>query len=144
MISFNNCSIGQTWQGDSFTLVESDIIEFAKEWDPQPFHVDSIAAKNSYYGGITAPSAYLFCIASKLFNNANTYAGIGAVKHMLEIASPARAGETLQFAFSCVEKRASITKKDRGLVTFELTLTTEKEVVVLKQTSLIMLYREKQ
>ena len=141
MINFDNCTIGQTWQGKSFTLIEEDIVAFALQWDPQPFHADPIAAKTSYYGGITAPSAYLFCISSKLFNDINDYAGIGAFKHEFEIASPARAGDKLTFKLTCIEKRASKSKPDRGIVKFELKLTTQNNDVVLNQRSTVMLYR---
>jgi acyl dehydratase len=121
--------------------MEADIVQFAKQWDPQPFHADPEQAKTSFYGGITAPSAYLFCIASKLFNEIGEFSGIGALKHEFEIASPARAGDTLTFKLTCIDKRVSRSKPDRGLVTFELRLTTQNNDVVLKQHSTIMLYR---
>jgi acyl dehydratase len=141
MVHFDNCEIGLQWQGQTFELVEKDIVSFAKTWDPQPFHADPIAAKTSYYGGITAPSAYLFCITSKLFNQANTYAGIGAIKHEFEIRKPARAGDMLSFILTCIDKIPSKSKPDRGIVKFELTLTTQNNDMVLKQYSTIMLYR---
>jgi len=140
-INYDNCSIGDVWFGKSFHLVEADIIHFAKQWDPQPFHADAELAKTSFYGGITAPSAYLFCISSKLFNEVGEFSGIGALKHELEIASPARAGDELTFKLTCIEKRASKSKPDRGLVKFELSLTTQNKDIVLKQHSTIMLYR---
>jgi len=141
IINFDSCSIGKVWAGKSFHLLEADIIQFAKQWDPQPFHADAELAKSSFYGGITAPSAYLFCIASKLFNDIGDFSGIGALKHEFEIASPARAGDTLTFKLTCIEKRDSKSKPDRGLVKFELALTTQDNNVVLKQNSTIMLYR---
>lgn len=141
MIHFDNCLVGQVWPGSSFTLIEKDIVQFAQQWDPQPFHADPELAKSSYYGGITAPSAYLFCIASKLFNDIGEFSGIGALKHEFEIASPARTGDRLTFNLTCIEKRASKSKPDRGLVKFEITLTTQDSDVVLKQYSTIMLYR---
>jgi len=142
MVHFDNCLVGQVWHGRSFTLIEKDIIQFAKQWDPQPFHADPELAKNSFYGGITAPSAYLFCIASKLFNEISEFSGIGALKHEFEIASPAMTGDQLTFKLTCIEKRASKSKSDRGLVKFELTLTTQNNDIVLKQYSTIMLYRK--
>ena len=141
MVNFDNCTIGQQWHGADFTLVEEDIVTFAKVWDPQPFHADPIAAQSSYYGGITAPSAYLFCVASKLFNDTEKFHGIGAVKHEFEIVSPAYAGDTLSFLLTCIEKIPSKSKTDRGIVKFELKLTTQDKDTVLKQISTIMLYR---
>jgi acyl dehydratase len=38
----------------SFTMNEADIIAFAREYDPQPFHVDPVAAKDGPYGGLIA------------------------------------------------------------------------------------------
>ena len=140
MIYFEDCTVGKQWQGNSFELIEADIIEFAKKWDPQPFHADKELAKESYYGGITAPSAYLFAIASKLFNEIDEYAGIGSVQSEFKIPQPARAGEQLTFTLSCVESRVSETKPDRAVVTFGLTLTTTKGVVVFDGRSVVIMH----
>ena len=45
---------GLTVDCGSFTMSEADIIAFAKEYDPQPFHVDPVAAKDGPYGGLIA------------------------------------------------------------------------------------------
>ncbi|MEY8216244.1 MAG: MaoC family dehydratase N-terminal domain-containing protein [Colwellia sp.] len=141
VIDFDSCRIGKVWPVKTFDLIAADIIQFAKQWDPQPFHADPELAKSSFYGGITAPSSYLFCITSKLFNEMGEFSGIGALKHEFEIPSPARAGDTLTFKFTCIEKRVSKSKPDRGIVKFELTLMTQNNDMVLKQYSTIMLYR---
>ena len=78
---------------------------------------------------------------SKLFNDIGEFSGIGALKHELEIASPARAVDKLTFRLTCIKKRVSKSKPDRGLVKFSLTLITQNNDVVLKQNSTIMLYR---
>ena len=142
MINFDNCTVGQQWAGGQFYLVEQDIIDFALFWDPQPFHADRELAKKSFYGGITAPSAYIFAVASKLFNEVDDYAGIGALNHQFDISNPGRAGDTLSLTLTCLDKRASKSKIDRGIVTFGLELMNQNDELILSMKSQVMLYRE--
>ena len=45
---------GQVRETGGYSLSEEEIIEFAKKYDPQPFHTDSEKAKQSYFGGLIA------------------------------------------------------------------------------------------
>ena len=48
-------------------LSADGIITFAREWDPQPFHVDQEAAARSQFGGLVASGAHTFALAARLF-----------------------------------------------------------------------------
>jgi acyl dehydratase len=55
ILYFEDFTEGQVIElGSLPPLTEEEIIGFAREWDPQPFHVDPVAAKNSIYGGLIA------------------------------------------------------------------------------------------
>ena len=60
---FDDLSVGDEAVFDETHCVsEQDIIEMGKRWDPQPFHVDPVAAKDSMFGGLVASSTHVFCI----------------------------------------------------------------------------------
>ena len=55
ILYFEDFTEGQVIElGTLAPLTDEEIIAFAREWDPQPFHVDPVAAKNSIYGGLIA------------------------------------------------------------------------------------------
>lgn len=51
---YEDISVGDTREFGSYTVEKTDIIEFAEQYDPQPFHVDENAAEESMFGGLVA------------------------------------------------------------------------------------------
>lgn len=119
-------------------LRAEDIIAFARQWDPQPWHVDREAAERSPMKGLTASSVHTYAIAALLLNRMDPVAGIASIRHELELPNPARPGDQLTLTMTCVEKRVSESKPDRGLMTFEGVLANQHGTVVLKLRSLVM------
>ena len=56
-------AVGTVREFGGMTLEKADIVRFARDWDPQPFHVDEEAAKRSPYGGLIA-SGWQTCAAA--------------------------------------------------------------------------------
>ncbi len=63
---FEDLQLHQIYQSRKYHLVETDIIEFASQWDPQPFHLDPEVAKKTKLGGICASGIHLIAICGKL------------------------------------------------------------------------------
>lgn len=57
---FDDFEVGRTLQMGSYTVTEDEILTFARQYDPQPFHIDAEAAKHSIYGGIIS-SGWMTC-----------------------------------------------------------------------------------
>ena len=57
---FDDFEVGRTLQMGTYTVTEEEILSFARQYDPQPFHVDAEAAKHSIYGGIIS-SGWMTC-----------------------------------------------------------------------------------
>lgn len=51
---YEDFEIGETFEFDTHTLTQEEIVEFAKQYDPQPFHIDEQLAQNSVFGGLIA------------------------------------------------------------------------------------------
>jgi len=135
---FEDIMIGSAQTVGAHELHAEDIIAFAREWDPQPWHVDPLAAERSPMNGLTASSVHSYAVAALLLSRMEPTAGIASIKHELELPNPARPGDRLTLTMTCVDKRASESKPDRGLVTFEGVLATQRGTVVLKLRSLMM------
>src|SRR5690348_506176 len=82
------------------TFTEADIIAFARQFDPQPFHVDPEAAKKSFFGGLIASGWHTCCMAMRLMVDkyVNRSASLGSPGlDSIRWLAPVRAGDTLTY-----------------------------------------------
>lgn len=110
---------GLTVDCGSFTMNEADIIAFAKEYDPQPFHVDPAAAKDGPYGGLIASGWHTMALMMRLFvdNYLSSVASLASPGvDELRWLKPVRPGDTLRIRVTVTEARRSRSKPDRGIV----------------------------
>ena len=101
------------------TLTEDEIIGFAKQFDPQVFHVDKAKAEQSYFGGIIASGWHTCSIAMRLMCDAylNDSASIGSPGvDNIRWLKPVRPGDTLRVERVFLESRPSSSKPDIGIV----------------------------
>jgi acyl dehydratase len=141
MLYFEDIQVGTSRTSGEFELTEEGVVEFARVWDPQPFHVDVEAATRSPFGGLTASACHIFSVAARLLSEMEAMAVIAAARHELELLRAARPGDRLSLTVSCVEKRESRSKTDRGTVRFESELKTKDGEVTARLASVILLAR---
>jgi len=125
--------------GDRFTtggatLTESAIIDFALVYDPQPFHVDKVAAERSIFAGLAASGFQTMALAFRLFVDtgvlrAANLGGSGAQD--VRWLRPVRAGDTLSVVVEVVETRPSRSRDDRGRVRLAYTVANQHGEPVL-------------
>jgi acyl dehydratase len=101
------------------SVSEDEIIAFAREFDPQPFHVDHDAAAQSIYAGVIASgwhtcSMMMRMVVDGLMVKASSMGspGLDGVRWL----GPVRAGDTLNVRYQTVKVKASASKPDRGVV----------------------------
>ena len=138
MLHFEDIEVGWSQTMAEHELDAESIVAFAREWDPQPWHVDPEFAARSPMRGLTASSAHSYAIAAKLLSRMEPVAGIASLKHEIELPNPARPGDRLSLTMTCVAKRASRSKPDRGLLTFVGVLANQRGEPVLRLRSLMM------
>lgn len=141
MLYFEDLAVGSTRTSGEFELTEMDVVEFARVWDPQPFHVDPESARRSEFGGLTASACHVFCVAARLLSELEPLAVIAAARHELELVRPARPGHRISMTTTCVEKRESRSKQDRGSVRFASELRAQDGHVIARLVSVILLAR---
>ena len=112
-------AVGTVREFGSMRLEKADIVRFAKDWDPQPFHVDEDAAKQSPYGGLiasgwqTCAAAMRMCCDAYLLDAASLGSpGVESVRWV----KPVRPGDTLKVRLEVLEARELKSKPGVGLV----------------------------
>jgi acyl dehydratase len=103
----------------SRTLGEEEIIAFARQFDPQPFHVDHDAAAKSMFGGIIASGWHTCSIMMRMMVDGflSQAASLGSPGvDEIRWLKPVRAGDTIAVTTTVLDARASSSKPDRGVV----------------------------
>ena len=111
---------GQVFELGEETISEQEILDFARRFDAQPFHVDREAAKASIYGGLIASgwhtaSFFMGLLVRGLLHDVASL-GAGGIDE-LRWLKPVRPGDTLRARLSVVGTRPSTKHADRGLIT---------------------------
>jgi acyl dehydratase len=111
--------VGQQFVSQSQTVDEGQIVRFAREFDPQPFHVDEAAAKRTVFGGLVASGWQTAALSMRLVVEGGAPIAGGMVGAGGEITwpKPVRPGDTLRVYCEVVEIVPSRSRPDRGIVT---------------------------
>ena len=118
---FEDFVVGQerTHEG-TYTLTEAEIREVGERWDPQPFHIDPVAAEASIFGGLVASSVHLFAILTAIGRAQPLEHRVAAVSALgfdkLRNHAPARPGDELRSRIKVLEARASKSRPEVGVV----------------------------
>ena len=125
---------GDTWEFGSHRFTREEILTFARQYDPQPFHTDETAAKGSFFGGLIASGWQTVGIMMRLMWDtflAET-ASLGSPGcDEIRWLKPVRPGDTLRARFTITEVVPSRSKPDRGIVrTFTEVSNQHGEVVM--------------
>src|SRR3569833_1724740 len=116
---FEDFAVGATIEVGSRQVSEQEIIDFAKQFDPQPFHIDRQAAAESIYGGIIASGWHTCSMMMKLMvdNLLHDAASLGSPGlDEIRWSKPVRGGDTLSVSCTVLGSQPSISKPDRGVV----------------------------
>ena len=140
MIYFEDLQVGQRWWVGTYRVSKEEAIEFARRWEPQPYHVDERAAQTSLYGGLTVCSLHLFAICTRLFLLQPDALAVKAMlgKDEVRFPRPARPGQELRYDTECIAKRPSDSRPGTGIVSLRDTLSDPEGFAVLTQTVVLM------
>ncbi|HZV84293.1 MAG TPA: MaoC family dehydratase [Brevundimonas sp.] len=109
--------VGQTFVSEPVGLTTEQIKAFAREFDPQPFHLDEDAARESLFGGLAASGWHTAALTMRMLVQAFPLAG-GLVGAGGETTwpRPTRPGDTLTVHLQVVEITPSTSRPDRGMI----------------------------
>jgi len=110
---------GQAYESRRHTITEDAIVAFAREFDPQPFHLDAEAAKSSFFGKLIASGWHTAALTMKMLTEAEMdLAGgvIGAGMEELKWPTPLVPGDTIHLRVEILAARASKSRPGIGIV----------------------------
>jgi acyl dehydratase len=146
VLYFEDLAIGAEQRSrEPFLVTREEVIEFARRWDPQPFHLDDAAARDSIFGGLTACAAHVFAIQCRLATQLDPpfalLAGLG--NDGFELVHPARPGDRLELVRRIDSRRESRSKPDRGIVQFSHEILNQDGAVVCRTLGRAMVARRR-
>lgn len=118
---FEDYVVGETVRFGDLTVSESEVLDFAQRFDPQPFHLDATAAADSIYGGIIASGWHTASMAMRMMvdHYISVQASMGSPGiDELRWIQPVRPGDRLHMQVTVLDSRPSRSKPDRGMVQF--------------------------
>ena len=125
-------SVGQRFVSAEQTLDADAIISFASKYDPQPFHIDAAAARDTLFGGLAASGWHTACTMMQLIVGGGLPIAGGIIGTGGELlwTRPVRPGDTLHVECEVLEITPSRSKPDRGTVVVRcVTLNQHGETV---------------
>jgi acyl dehydratase len=141
---YEDLAVGDVFETGEYTITKEEIIEFAEQFDPQPFHVDEAAAEESMFGELVASGLHTLCLSVRLFVT-DVVGGEGGVANMgglgmddLRWHEPVRPGDTLSLRAEVIEKTPSESRSDRGYVEFRRSVTVgDTEVLSITSANVV-------
>jgi len=138
---FEDIEIGDSETVGDYEITEEEIVKFSNQWDPLPIHVYIEVAARSTRGGYIASGQLTLAIKQKLYTQTEFIGGtvIGAIGWVdLRFNHPVRPGHRLSLTFKCIDKRASSSRTDRGLIKYHVTMVTQHDETILSCIGLVM------
>jgi acyl dehydratase len=141
---FEDIEIGDGQKAGTYSVSRDEIIQFARQYDPRPFHVDEAAATRSVFGGLSASAAHTFAIFISLSNDLQppirAIAGLGYDE--LRLPNAVRPGDNLFLEGTTLEERESKSRPDSGIVRGQLRLRNQKGETVLQCVGIALVARQ--
>jgi acyl dehydratase len=137
-LTFDDFEPGQVLELGSVVVTEDDIVAFARQFDPQPFHVDPEAAAESVFGGLIASgwhtgSMWMRLYVDSMLGTASAQGSPGIEE--LRWLAPVRPGDTLHGRLTVLETTPSERRPDRGTVRIRGEMVNQEGVTVLSMVS---------
>ena len=121
--------VGQKFGSGRLRVETNQIKAFAAEFDPQPFHLDEEAAKNSLFGGLAASGWHTAALTMRLIVTSDFKPAGGVIGASNEISwtKPVRPGDELRTESEVLEVRPSKSRPEQGLIKVRTTTLNQNE-----------------
>lgn len=131
---FEDFAAGQTFEIGSHVMCEDEILAYARQYDPQPFHIDPDAAAKSIYGGIIASGLQTCAIAFRKTLDANLFneSSMGSPgMDKIRWLRPVRPEDEISVRADVAEVVPSSSRPDRGRVVIDYSVSNQSAEIVL-------------
>lgn len=119
---FDDLAVGQRFHGGPATVTAPEIVAYAEQFDPQPFHLDAEAAKSTFFKGLAASGWHTASLTMRMIVQALPL-GWGVIGGGGEISWPraTRPGDTLRVESEVLDVQPSRSRPDRGMAVVRTT-----------------------
>ncbi|GLV27594.1 acyl dehydratase [Sphingobium sp. TomTYG75] len=137
IVYFEDVEVGSKLEFGSITVSRDEIIAFAAEFDAQPFHLSDEAAAETHFGSLSASGWHTTALFMKMFvakmqAGGHQDASLGAMGiDELRWLRPVRPGDTLRGASEVVEKKASRSRPEMGIIKSKVTIFNQHDEPVM-------------
>lgn len=142
---YEDIEIGASRDFGSRSFTEAEIITFARQFDPQPFHIDPDAARKTAFGGLIASGWHTAAVVMRLLVDSaiDLEASLGSPGFDdLAWLKPVRPGDTIRGRMTCIDKTPSRSRPGIGSARFLVEAINQKDELVMRFTSIgIMRFR---
>jgi acyl dehydratase len=145
MIYFEDCTVGAETLFGHYDVTREEVLEFARKYDPQPFHLSDEAAAKTHFGRIAA-SGWHTCamtmavIARHVVDTEQAGLGSPGIDE-LRWLKPVYPGDRLTVRGKVIEAIPSRSKPNIGVIRSENTITNQDDVPVMRFISIVMMLR---
>jgi acyl dehydratase len=134
---FEDYAAGESFELGDEPITEKEIVEFAKRYDPQPFHIDPVAAAATHFGGLIASGWMTAAVSMRVmcqhFISARASMGSPGIDELRWLL-PVRPGDRLRVRVEVLGCVPSKSKSDRGVVSMrQEVLMSLKTMALLKR-----------
>jgi acyl dehydratase len=145
VLYFEDLEVGREIDYGSYEVTREEVLEFARKYDPQPFHLSDEAAAKTYFGRLAASgwhtAAMTMAVIVRHFEK-EPQAGLGSPGvDELRWLKPVYPGDTLHVRSRLLEKTPSRSKPDIGSFRTQTTVTNQDEEPVMRFTSIVLIRR---
>jgi acyl dehydratase len=129
---FEDLKVGDRFQSDTYEVTEDGIVNFAREFDPQTFHVDAASAKQTMFEGLIASGWHTASITMRLFVQTMRVPGaiVGLGVDELRWPNPVRPGDLLWVETEIVDLRESRSKPNYGIIRLRNITKNQRDEIV--------------
>jgi acyl dehydratase len=142
---FEDLQVGARTEFGTYEVTREEMLEFARKYDPQPFHLSDEAAAKTHFGRIAASGWHTTAMTMAVIARAvvaEEQAGLGSPGiDDLRWLKPVYAGDTLRVTGELLDKAPSRSRPDMGSFRTLTTVTNQDGVPVLKFTSIVLIRR---
>jgi len=138
----DDLAAGDVFESEPITLSAGQIVDFARQFDPQPFHLDDEAARGTFFQGLAASGWHTVALTMRLMVQSIPL-DCGVIGAGAELAWPkaVRPGDSLRVTSTVLGITPSRSKPDRGIVEVQSVTSNQLGEVVQRLTSKLLVFR---
>ena len=145
MAYLEDAVVGRKTRFGRYEVTRDEVIDFARKFDPQPFHLDDEAAAKTYFGRLAASGWHTASMMMRMIvdnmdpDGGGSLGGIGLDE--LRWLKPVYPGDTLSCESEAIEVTPSRSKPDRGTVRTRLTVFNQHDEPVMTSVNIALFAR---